>query len=217
MSGWIKIHRCITSHWLYTEHRVYSKYEAWMDILLNVNFADAQVMIKGKLYKVQRGQSILSYESWGKRWNWDKSKVRRFMSLLQKDAMIDIKSDNITTHITVCNFDSYQDKRHADETPTKRIRNADATQTTPIEEEEEQKEEKKDKRFIPPSMLEIQKAFAEIDAERFYNYYQAKGWMIGSNKMKDWKAAARNWIARDKPKETKQPFQLRNVATLDDD
>ena len=73
------------------------------------------------------------------------------------------------------------------------------------------------KKFIVPSITEIQTEFAEIDAERFYNYYQAKGWMIGSNKMKDWKAAARNWIARDKPKETKQPFQLRNVATLDDD
>ena len=73
------------------------------------------------------------------------------------------------------------------------------------------------KKFIVPSITEIQTEFAEIDAERFYNYYQAKGWMIGNNKMKDWKAAARNWIARDKPKETKQPFQLRNVATLDDD
>jgi hypothetical protein len=31
-------------------------------------------------------------------------------------------------------------------------------------------------------------------AERFYNYYQANGWKVGKNAMKDWQAAARNWI-----------------------
>ena len=142
MSGWLKIHRCITTHWLYTEHRVYSKYEAWLDILLTVNFADAQVLIKGKIYKVKRGESILSMESWGKRWNWDKSKVRRFMTLLEKDSMIIVKSDNITTHLTVCKYDSYQDKRISDETHTNNKRLSNEHQTTPIEEQEEYKEEK---------------------------------------------------------------------------
>lgn len=147
MSGWIKIHRCITNHWIYTENRVYSKFEAWLDILLTVNFADAQVLIKGKLYNVKRGQSILSMDSWANRWNWDKSKVRRFFNLLQKDKMIEIKTDTITTQLTVCNYESYQDKRNADETQTKRKRHTDDTQTTPIEEEEENKEEKQEKEF----------------------------------------------------------------------
>ena len=144
MSGWLKIHRCITNHWLYTEHRVYSKYEAWLDILLTVNFADAQVLIKGKIYKVKRGESILSMESWGKRWNWDKSKVRRFMALLEKDNMVIVQSDNITTHLTVCKYDSYQDKRISDETQTNNKRIPSEHQTTPIEEEEEQQEEQKE-------------------------------------------------------------------------
>lgn len=214
MSGWIKIHRCITSHWLYTENRVYSKYEAWMDILLNVNFADAQLIIKGKLYKVKRGQSILSYESWAKRWNWDKSKVRRFMSLLQEDGMIDVKSDNITTQITVCKFDSYQDNRHTDETQTKRKRNAAEIQTTPIEEEEEKKEEKK--QFKAPTVGELKNEFPNIDAESFHDFYTSKGWKIGKDPMKDWRAAARNWERRNNPKPT-TTFTIRNKATLDDD
>jgi hypothetical protein len=108
MSGWIKIHRSITDHWLYNEFRVYSKLEAWYDLLLNVNYVDAKIMIKGRLYEVKRGQSILSLESWAKRWNWDKSKVRRFLNLLQKESMIDLISDNITTRITICKYDDYQ-------------------------------------------------------------------------------------------------------------
>jgi hypothetical protein len=140
MSGWIKIHRSITNHWLYTEKRVFSKFEAWNDILLTVNFTDAKTIIKGNLYEVKRGQSILSLDSWSKRWNWDKSKVRRFLNTLQLDNMVVIKSDTVTTQLTVCNYESYQGERNTVETPLKRKRNADETQTTLIEERKEEKE-----------------------------------------------------------------------------
>lgn len=145
MSGWIKIHRSILNHWLYTEKRKFSKFEAWQDLLLNVNFSDAKTIIKGKLYDVKRGQSILSLDSWSKRWNWDKSSVRRFFNLLEKDNMIIVKSDNITTHLTICKYEDYQQKENANETQTTRRRNANEIQTTPIKEEEEYKEEKEEK------------------------------------------------------------------------
>ena len=32
-----------------------------------------------------------------------------------------------------------------------------------------------------------------MDAERFVDYYTSNGWMVGKNKMKDWKAAVRTW------------------------
>jgi len=140
MNGWIKIHRSITNHWLYSEKRVYSKLEAWYDMLIAVNYSDSKTLIKGKLYEVKRGQSIMSLDSWAKRWNWDKSKVRRFLNTLQNDNMIELKSDTITTQLTICNYESYQGERNADETPMKRKRNADETQTTPIEERKENKE-----------------------------------------------------------------------------
>jgi hypothetical protein len=142
MSGWIKLHRSITNHWLYTEKRKFSKFEAWNDMLLNVNYSDCKTIIKGNLYQVKRGQSILSLDSWAKRWNWDKSSVRRFFNLLEKDEMIVVKSDNVTTHLTICKYEDYQDERNANETQTKRRRNADEIQTTLIEEREERKEEK---------------------------------------------------------------------------
>jgi hypothetical protein len=142
MSGWIKLHRSIQEHWLYTEKRKFSRYEAWNDILLTVNYSDAQSIIKGRVYNIKRGQSILSLDSWAKRWNWDKNAVRRFLNLLQKENMIALISDNITTQLTVCKYENYQDERNANETQTKRKRNANDIQTTPIKEEEENKEEK---------------------------------------------------------------------------
>lgn len=144
MSGWIKLHRSITEHWLYKEKRVFSKFEAWNDILLTVNFSDVQTLIKGNIYYIKRGQSILSLESWGKRWNWDKHKVRRFFKLLEKDLMIELKSDTVTTQLTVCKYESYQDTCNTSATVTQRTRNTSATVTQLIEEEEERKEEKEE-------------------------------------------------------------------------
>tara|TARA_R100001594_G_scaffold150360_2_gene211225 strand:+ start:3129 stop:3752 length:624 start_codon:yes stop_codon:yes gene_type:complete len=40
----------------------------------------------------------------------------------------------------------------------------------------------------------------KIDAEAFYDFYESKNWYVGKNKMKDWKAAVRNWRRRDKKK-----------------
>lgn len=57
---------------------------------------------------------------------------------------------------------------------------------------------KTDKRFCPPTPEEV-RAYAEergytgFDAERFVDFYASKGWMVGKNKMKDWRAAVRNW------------------------
>jgi hypothetical protein len=59
------------------------------------------------------------------------------------------------------------------------------------------------KNFTPPSLEEvleffkIQKFVLE-EAEPFFLYYQANGWLVGKAKMKDWQAAARNWILRSK-------------------
>lgn len=51
--------------------------------------------------------------------------------------------------------------------------------------------------FVKPSFDEI-KAYCKersntVDPQRFIDFYESKGWMIGKNKMKDWRAAVRTW------------------------
>ena len=36
----------------------------------------------------------------------------------------------------------------------------------------------------------------ESEAEMLFNYYEANGWRVGKNKMKDWKASVRTWVIR---------------------
>ncbi|TLX75986.1 transcriptional regulator [Labilibacter sediminis] len=74
-----------------------------------------------------------------------------------------------------------------------------------IEEDENLKSNQKENtdmksKFTPPPLEHIkiyfqQKGHSETEAERFFNYYESNGWMVGGrSKMKDWKAAARNWM-----------------------
>lgn len=51
-------------------------------------------------------------------------------------------------------------------------------------------------RFVPPTLDELTAFAKEIgfkDVDRWMNHYTSNGWMVGKNKMKDWKACVRNW------------------------
>lgn len=58
-------------------------------------------------------------------------------------------------------------------------------------------------RFSPPTPEEVREYCAEkgytLDAERFVDYYISNGWMVGKNRMKDWKAAVRTWSRKETP------------------
>ena len=62
----------------------------------------------------------------------------------------------------------------------------------------------KAKRFYPPTLDEVKHYCEErknnIDPMAFIDFYSSKGWMIGKNRMKDWKAAVRTWERKRKEK-----------------
>lgn len=79
----------------------------------------------------------------------------------------------------------------------------------------------KAKRFSPPSQKEVSDCFFEkgstdIEAVKFFNFYESKGWMVGKNKMKSWRAAVSNWISRNKEEATKpKGFQTAREKSAD--
>ena len=62
------------------------------------------------------------------------------------------------------------------------------------------------RRFAPPSLEEVKAYTSEkhlnIDAEAFVDFYESKGWRVGNQTMKDWRAAVRNWARRDAERKT---------------
>jgi predicted phage replisome organizer len=65
--------------------------------------------------------------------------------------------------------------------------------------------------FKKPTIEEILKYCGErnnlVDAVRFFDFYESKGWMIGKTKMKDWKAAVRTWEKGESTKSNQGPIK----------
>ena len=72
----------------------------------------------------------------------------------------------------------------------------------------ERKKETNTKRFKPPTAGEVEEYCTSrsngINPESFVDFYEARAWQIGANKMKNWKAAVRTWENRRKDQ---QPVQ----------
>ena len=80
------------------------------------------------------------------------------------------------------------------------------------------------KRFVKPTVDEIRTYCTErknqVDPQIFYDFYEAKGWMVGKNHMKNWKAAVRTWETRKSGTRTrKKPNAFNNYdqRVYDDD
>ena len=77
--------------------------------------------------------------------------------------------------------------------------------------------------FRPPDVSEVRSYCQErknrVDPERFVDFYTSKGWFVGKTKMKDWRAAVRNWEKEDArsgtTKKTTQPSNTRNDYDFD--
>lgn len=96
--------------------------------------------------------------------------------------------------------------------------NTEHNNTKQEKEKEKEKPKTQNPRFAPPSLSEIEDYFTVYATEKgyaidntpakFFNFYTSNGWKVGKNAMKDWKAALRGWIARDKSEKS-------NVQTLE--
>ena len=94
--------------------------------------------------------------------------------------------------------------------------------TNPLTNKQEGQEKEKEKEkeqvvvinpsFKKPTLDELNNRISEmnyqVDAIKFFNYYESNGWKVGRNKMKCWKSALATWNANnDTKQQSKQPTQ----------
>lgn len=103
------------------------------------------------------------------------------------------KSDNSTGRVRKYREKKRLENGNGEETLQKRSSNVIDTDT----DTEQRSNRGKSKRFSPPTTQDVEEYAKEkrynIDAKRFVNFYESKGWMVGKNKMKSWKSAVANW------------------------
>ncbi len=232
-TGWLKLHRQIVDCWVWDDNEPYTKAQAWIYLLLIVNHEAATTYFDGELVTVNAGQKITSVRKLADKFRWSRTKVTHFLSLLEQDNMIKVESDTKKTLLTIVNYAKYQvgepQKSHEKDSKEPQKSHTEATEKPQKDTNKNEKNDKneknnippiiphgdneKSKRFIPPSVEEVNDYCRErgndIDGEAFVSFYQSKGWRVGSSGMKDWKAAIRTWESKrgfkPKPKQEKPP------------
>ncbi|HCZ1137884.1 TPA: DnaD domain-containing protein [Staphylococcus aureus] len=111
MTGWISIDRSIQNHWLFKEKRTFSKFEAWIYLLMEANHSEAKVPIRNQIVTVERGQRLTSILTLSDLFNWSRFKVKTFLDLLESDGMLEVKTTSKYTLITIVNYDFYQSEQ----------------------------------------------------------------------------------------------------------
>jgi len=107
--GYIKLWRKLQDNYLWTQDK-FTRGQAWVDLLLLANHKPNSIMIRGIEIFVDRGQLAYSEITLSRRWKWSRNKTRRFLNFLSQKMIHQIKQEknNITSIITILNYDSYQ-------------------------------------------------------------------------------------------------------------
>ena len=146
-------------------------------------------------------------------------------SVITKIAFEPIKQAlkrDLDKYKSICERNSDNAKKRWDATASDRIpkhtKNADIDIDIDIDID---KDIKVNKGFVKPSIVEIKTYMIEIGmtdvSEKWFDYYESNGWLVGKNKMKNWKAAVRTWKNNNLSNNTTTPQIIhRKVFNLQD-
>lgn len=218
MAGWIKLHREIKNKSIYQQPPLYLR--VFERLIIEANSRCARIPYGKETKLVKRGERLTSIGQIAEWIGWyergifkipNKKTISDILDWLIKNELIEIfnKGNARETHYNIVNYCIYQsrddDESNAKVTPDKR----------PLDTNKKYKELKEVKenkvinicganpppKFIPPTLEEVIAYCNErkngIDAETWIDHYTANGWMVGKNKMKDWKACVRKWEKSD--------------------
>src|SRR3990167_9037775 len=167
----------------------------WLHLLMAANHKKTETIFNNEKMIINRGQLICGRLQLEAELGINQHKIYRLMELLEKEQLIEQRKTNAFTIVSIVNYESYQNNEQP-------VSNERATSEQPVSTSKALKNDKNDKNdkkdtFTPPSFEEVSQYCLErgngVDPKKWHDFYSAKGWMIGKNKMKDWKAAVRTW------------------------
>jgi hypothetical protein len=183
--GWIKLHRQILEWEWYSDNNCF---RLFLHLLLKANHKEKR--FKGIELKV--GSIVTSRDLLARETGLSSQQIRTALTKLISTNEITSVTSSQGTIIQIVSYEKYQ-------VPTNEITNE---QPTSNQQSTTNNNVKNEKKFIIPTFNDVleycMQNNLEVDPNRFINFYESKGWMVGKNKMKDWKAAVRTWV---KPKQ----------------
>ena len=183
--GWISLHRKILDNPILTRSRIYSRFEAFVYMLLKANHKDNKVVIGNQLIKVKKGSFITSQKQLMIEFNWGTSRLRSFLELLREDKMIEVKSNAISTHITINNYSELQGLQTDTKPIPKRKQTATKSEAKTNNNVNKDNNVNKEQEFINQVLAEgikITPMVAPDIIDDFCNYWTERN--VGGTKMK---------------------------------
>lgn len=217
VGGYIALHRKILE-WEWFGDAV--TFRTFIYLLLSANFEPGNY--KGTI--IQRGQLVTSLPKISADLQQTIQQTRTALKHLKLTGEITDKGTPQYRIITIVKYDQYQQANR--QTNRQLTGNQQADQQT-IQQQYNNINNKNNKnnnnitlksdvgeRFKPPTVEDVEcycleKEIYGFDAAYFVDYYTMRGWMIGKNKIKDWKACVRTWLRNDE-KKRKEKYDAEN-------
>ncbi|ADZ83205.1 hypothetical protein [Cellulosilyticum lentocellum] len=210
MEGWISLYRKVMDNPIVCKDAEY--FSVWVYLLLNATHKEYPAVFKGERITLKPGQLITGRKSISEKFSINESKVQRILKSFENEHQIEQQTGNKNRLISIVRWEEYQKYEHQTElllnnnwTTSEQQLN---TNNNVITKQHNNVNKKESSRFTPPTLDQVREYCLErnniVDAERFIDFYSSKGWCIGRNKMKDWKAAIRTWERSDNSKGGKQ-------------
>lgn len=210
MEGYIKLYRKLLENPIVCKDGDYLA--VWIYILLNATHKEMPSIFKGNKIILKPGQLLTGRKAIGAKLKISESKVHRILKCYESEHMIEQHTSNQNRLVTVLNWELYQGSEQQNEQQMNNQRTTSEQRVNTNKNDKNDKNEKKNNNiFIPPTLEEVTQYCKErnnnVDPQKWYDFYSAKGWMIGKNKMKDWKAAVRTWERKDENKSSKPDWK----------
>jgi hypothetical protein len=195
--GWIKLHRQILEWEWYSDNNCF---RLFLHLLLKANHKEKR--FKGIELKV--GSIVTSRDLLARETGLSSQQIRTALNKLISTNEITSETSSQGTILQIVSYEKYQ-------VSTNEITNE---QPASNQRATTNKNVNKENKFIIPTFNDVleycMQNNLEVDGVKFINFYESKGWMVGKNKMKDWKAAIRTWV---KPKQTEgiSPEELKAI------
>ena len=224
-SGYIKLYRKMLDNPVVCKDADHMA--TWVYLLLSAMWKPREILFEGKKKMLEPGQLITGRRTISELLLCHETKVQRVLKLFENEHLIEQQTTPRNRLISIVAWDTYQVNEQQDEQQMNNKRTTDEQQmntnknTKNIEEDKEGNIYVSDepttthKKTDIPTLEEViaycQEKNNGVDAVKFYNFYESKGWMIGKNKMKKWQSAISTWERQNRP--PIRQMQIAGIAT----
>ena len=184
----------------------------WVYLLLKAEWKEREILFRGERITLKPGQGVFRYKEIAEELGINISKVRRITELFKCEQKMNIETSNQKSVFSILRWGDYQ--ANEQRMNNERTTNEQRMNNLPIYIRNEEGEEYKNTtraraceseavplRSIIPPTLDMVRGYCQsrgntIDPEEFLDWYEARDWMTGKTRMKDWQATIRGWERR---------------------